>query len=389
MRLGRNPASERVRPGRLRRVIDRIDLMPVGETMFASMLLLVLVAAADYLTGRELSFSIFYVAPVMLMSWRIGRTAGLVTSGFAALTWYLADRWSGNRYSQVLIPVWNSFVRLAFFALIASLTSGLRLLLRQHADDAEFDPLTGLLNRRGFEARAATEVERTRRHGHALTLAYIDLDDFKRVNDTAGHAAGDAVLVHVGDVARATLRAIDIVGRIGGDEFAVLLPDMTEVHARAVMERFGHALEGNGAGRRELLDRSGHVRRSTALDQDCVGAGGRSDVSRQGLAASSARRRAASADRVTGQGNRRDAFGGLLGVVAGAGQRARLDVTDPEILPDALPPIELPGLDPAGDREMMRRRSEVLTDRDDVTPDRRRGRPMHPPSRRRSRRARP
>jgi diguanylate cyclase (GGDEF)-like protein len=81
------------------------------------------------------------------------------------------------------------------------------------------DPLTGCLNRRGFEDRLSSSLA----HGGEVTLLVFDLDDFKRVNDEHGHAAGDELLRWVADVLRATLRAEDVVGRLGGDEFAAIV----------------------------------------------------------------------------------------------------------------------------------------------------------------------
>jgi len=89
---------------------------------------------------------------------------------------------------------------------------------------AERDPLTGILNRRGFER----ELERIIADGTRAALIYLDLDDFKSINDRNGHAAGDAVLRQVATTLCRNLRASDSVARLGGDEFAVLLRNMTE-----------------------------------------------------------------------------------------------------------------------------------------------------------------
>jgi diguanylate cyclase (GGDEF)-like protein len=91
------------------------------------------------------------------------------------------------------------------------------------AEQARRDPLTGLLNHQAFTDVLAGEVERAARYGHSLTLVFIDLDRFKHVNDTLGHLAGDRVLNRVGAVASSILRGSDVAGRMGGDEFAVLL----------------------------------------------------------------------------------------------------------------------------------------------------------------------
>ena len=86
------------------------------------------------------------------------------------------------------------------------------------------DPLTGVLNRRGFRERLDAEVSRARRHGDEVALVLIDLDDFKSVNDRQGHAAGDALLCWVADRLHRDLRSEDLVARLGGDEFALVLP---------------------------------------------------------------------------------------------------------------------------------------------------------------------
>ena len=99
------------------------------------------------------------------------------------------------------------------------------------------DPLTGLANRRAFTARLAGEVERARRHGHMLTLVILDLDDFKSVNDSHGHQAGDAVLAEVGRCIATTSRAGELVARIGGEEFAWILPQVDSAGAIIAVER--------------------------------------------------------------------------------------------------------------------------------------------------------
>ena len=101
---------------------------------------------------------------------------------------------------------------------LASLTGRLREL-------AMVDSLTGVLNRRAFLDHADGEWVRHRRHKHALSCAMIDVDGFKRINDTFGHAAGDALLQHIGALLRATLRASDLSARLGGDEFVALMPE--------------------------------------------------------------------------------------------------------------------------------------------------------------------
>ncbi|WP_274520256.1 diguanylate cyclase [Cupriavidus sp. IDO] len=107
---------------------------------------------------------------------------------------------------------------------------------------AETDPLTGLANRRVFESRFAIERNHRRRDDSALSVLMIDIDRFKQINDQWGHASGDRVLKTVASVLRETLRTIDVPARIGGEEFAVLLPKTGIAEARQVAERLREVL---------------------------------------------------------------------------------------------------------------------------------------------------
>ncbi len=104
-------------------------------------------------------------------------------------------------------------------------------------DQAHTDELTGIHNRRSFLDRAADELARAQRHGHAVSLLMIDLDHFKAINDQHGHAGGDEVLRSFVRTARTVMRQSDVFGRVGGEEFAALLPHTGRDGARAIAER--------------------------------------------------------------------------------------------------------------------------------------------------------
>lgn len=99
------------------------------------------------------------------------------------------------------------------------------------------DPLTGLFNRRHLFHEAEREVERAQRYQHPLAVFMIDIDHFKQINDTHGHEAGDRILTALADVMRASLRNTDLLARFGGEEFAVLLPEIPEEQAHAAARR--------------------------------------------------------------------------------------------------------------------------------------------------------
>jgi diguanylate cyclase (GGDEF)-like protein len=104
------------------------------------------------------------------------------------------------------------------------------------------DELTGLYNRRGFMTLAQQQIESANRSGALLLILFVDLDDMKRINDTLGHAAGDAALRETASLLRQTFRGSDILARIGGDEFAVMAMDMHGGHAERLAERLTRAV---------------------------------------------------------------------------------------------------------------------------------------------------
>ncbi|HSK93765.1 MAG TPA: bifunctional diguanylate cyclase/phosphodiesterase [Candidatus Angelobacter sp.] len=122
-------------------------------------------------------------------------------------------------------------------ALMDSETEQLRTLYSQARLDALLDPITGLGNHRAFQEELHRQVEDAGRHDHALSLAIIDVDDLKRVNDEHGHAGGDQLLSAVGRLLGSSIRAADRGFRIGGDEFAVLFPHADGSAAHAIMRR--------------------------------------------------------------------------------------------------------------------------------------------------------
>ncbi len=202
-----------------------------------SVLLVGAVATLDSATGSELSFSIFYLLPVSLAAWYVGGWSGPTISVLAAGTWFAIDAIDGGVYSSPFIPYWNAAVRLGFFVLVAALLTNLHRHLRMEEKLARIDGLTGVMSGRSFRHSAAEIIGLAGRNEKPFTLVYVDLDDFKKVNDTRGHAEGDRALKAVASALMNSVRRTDIVGRLGGDEFAVLLPETAESGAREVIEK--------------------------------------------------------------------------------------------------------------------------------------------------------
>lgn len=196
----------------------------------------------DYLTGYELSFSIFYLVPIALVSWFGNRRLGLAISGASALTWFMADLLSGNFHSSSVLYLWNALMRLGFFMIVTGLLSALKDTLRTNEELAHSDYVTGAVNARYFSDLAQLEIGRSARSRKPFSLAYLDLDNFKKVNDRLGHAAGDRILQGLASSVKQAIRSVDAFARLGGDEFALLLTETGAVGARAAVTRIREIL---------------------------------------------------------------------------------------------------------------------------------------------------
>ena len=136
-----------------------------------------------------------------------------------------------------MVPLFDEDGELAYYAAIErDLTEYKRL--QSHLEDmANTDSLTGLSNRQSFMHRAEKEFTRARRYSRPLSAVMIDVDHFKTINDRYGHAVGDIVLREVSAICQCSLRGSDLLGRIGGEEFVLLLPDTPQDNAIFVAER--------------------------------------------------------------------------------------------------------------------------------------------------------
>ncbi|MBU0480553.1 MAG: GGDEF domain-containing protein [Proteobacteria bacterium] len=199
--------------------------------------LVFLIGVGDYLAGPELSSSIFYVVPLAIGTWYGNKRLGVIIALLSAVAWLMTDTLSGRVYSHPLILYWNGSVRLGLFLIIGLLFSGYRTQLTIEETLAHTDVLTGVCNRRAFYEKIEREIDRSQRFGHPFTLAYIDLDNFKQVNDTLGHHIGDALLKKVAQLMEGNTRKTDVITRLGGDEFAVLMVETGYKAAEDAMEK--------------------------------------------------------------------------------------------------------------------------------------------------------
>jgi diguanylate cyclase (GGDEF)-like protein len=205
-------------------VIERLSALPARRLVPAAIGLIAVIAAFDWVTGPYVSANVGYMIPVFLAA-AGGRRTSLLIAATASLVWSLVEMASRTvAYANPLIPAWNMVARFAVLGMVAGLVATLSSKLTDEREISRTDSLTDLPNARAFHEAAAAEINRMRRTGSVLTAAYVDIDDFKNINDTHGHPGGDDVLVRAGQAMRAALRPTDTVARLGGDEFALLLP---------------------------------------------------------------------------------------------------------------------------------------------------------------------
>lgn len=210
--------------------------------MVAGLVAVAALGYVDFATGPELTPLLFYLAPVVLVAWYAGRGPALGVACAGAIAWLLSDALTHGAYAHWSIPYWNGVLRLGALALVADIVARLREAAARERDQARADPRTGVANLRAFYELAEAEIARARRYPHAFSVVYIDLDEFKLVNFRLGHEAGDAVLRSVARGLTGVLRASDVVARIGGDQFVVLLPEAGAAAARLTGEKLRQAL---------------------------------------------------------------------------------------------------------------------------------------------------
>jgi diguanylate cyclase (GGDEF)-like protein len=188
----------------------------------------------DVTTGRDLSLSIVYIGGVAFMAW-IGSFRVALLGAVAAAVAVTTDGFVNSVGPATAVS--NAVTAFALLIATAAVVDRLRKALIRESNQARYDPLTGLPNRRACEERGALEVARLERLGDALSVAFLDFDGLKQVNDNRGHAAGDAALVHLATSSQKLLRPTDMLARIGGDEFVLLLPHTDYDEATTVIRR--------------------------------------------------------------------------------------------------------------------------------------------------------
>jgi len=202
----------------------RLSLLAWGSASAAAL------TALGYVAGPELALPALYVLPVAAVSWFAGLGAGIAVSLLSAGLWLGLDLARGSAGD---LPYWNTALRAGALLVLTHFLAALNVALQY----ARTDYLTGIANGRAFYDAAQAEIARARRYGSAFTLVYLDVDDLRTVNERYGHYVGDALIRSVAATLRKSLRATDLVARLGADDFAILLPETSAESAQAALHK--------------------------------------------------------------------------------------------------------------------------------------------------------
>jgi diguanylate cyclase (GGDEF)-like protein len=202
----------------------------------------ILLGFLDYVTGVEIHFLLLYLVPIFVASWYISKAAGICLAIFASLIWFIVDSIGGRSYSSIWIAYWNLLMRMAAFSVFAITQAQLRAKLAELSQLANRDFLTGLPNGHAFYQLAAKEMDRA--FGlEPMTLVCIDITGFRWVNHRFGYPIGDQMMCAIAHTIRQNVPRPDLVGRLGGTNFAVLLPNVASDVAHLILQKVQNALD--------------------------------------------------------------------------------------------------------------------------------------------------
>lgn len=201
-----------------------------------------LISWMDFLTKFDGYLTFYYLIPVAYGAWLLGKKGGLVFSILDLLAWGIANAVSDYLYIRPFTHYFVMVDRGMVFVAFTFLFNGLHQALEHEKSVARIDPLTGAYNRRALYDAISQEFLRFRRYHRPMSLLYLDVDNFKTINDTLGHMAGDDLLNRSVRVILKNIRSTDVLGRLGGDEFALLLPETDASSAQCIAARLRSCL---------------------------------------------------------------------------------------------------------------------------------------------------
>jgi diguanylate cyclase (GGDEF)-like protein len=217
--------------------VQRLFALDFREALTLCSVLFVIFTVTDYVTPPELNLTFMYALIILLACWNLGLKWGIAFAALASVMQvFVLDQIKGEYISLMYfyLDLGNRFFT---FLLVIALAVPLRRVYHREKTTARIDWLTRIPNRRAFTELLATEIARYERTVVPFSVAYIDLDDFKAINDRFGHEKGDQLLCKIVETVKRSLRKTDAVARLGSDEFAILFPASSIDAALPIVQR--------------------------------------------------------------------------------------------------------------------------------------------------------
>lgn len=197
----------------------------------------------DAVTGPDVSMLLLYSTVTAIAGWFGGRRAALGLAAASSTATALVQLLHPDGVTSPGIVVLNASLRAVSLAFLGFVVVHQKRLIGTLRASSVTDAMTGVLNRAGTMQHLHHEIERARRLGRPLSVAYLDLDGLKICNDRHGHRAGDELITRLMTVTKSTIRSIDAIGRLGGDEFVIVFGDTDASSARHMIDRLSRSPE--------------------------------------------------------------------------------------------------------------------------------------------------
>ena len=209
----------------MKTIFGALDKRSARLIWWLSLLFSFVIVTAAFITARFVYLEPFLILPIVLASWYGSNRAGMFLALISSVVLAVSREWLSASSFSLESVMYDGVSHLIAYSILAILITNFRSVHRVEVVAADTDNLTGLHNPRSFYVELANELLRSKRFKRIFSLAYIDIDNFKNINDTLGHSIGDELLVEVAKCLKSSLRATDTISRLGGDEFVCLLPE--------------------------------------------------------------------------------------------------------------------------------------------------------------------
>ncbi|MGE5174172.1 MAG: GGDEF domain-containing protein [Betaproteobacteria bacterium] len=228
----------------IKTILEFPEKLPKPFLTFIGFLFVLAIGSLDSITSYDISVSLLYLFPIILIAWYEGGVPAAIISIFSAMIWAISDLVSGHSFSHLAIPLWNAIMVLGMFLIVAYSITIIKKLLLKEREHAHNDDLTSVTNIEFFYEQARVEISRSAIYKQPLTLAYLAIDNLKYVNESLGYMTGDYLIHEVAQTIKSTLRSTTLISRFGGAEFAILMPGTKKENATTIVHKVQvHLLE--------------------------------------------------------------------------------------------------------------------------------------------------